>query len=134
MAILALAGYELLIAVVAFAGKVFGDVQSRWAARAAGSLDVWLLQRTSRFERDYRIDLASRHRVDEPQGWFEEQSEAGRCVVLLDGLDEVAREEDRRRVAAWVEEQIEQYEGNDFVLTSRPHGYLSAPLNRARVL
>jgi hypothetical protein len=55
-------------------------------------------------------------------------------VVLFDGLDEVAREDQRRAVSYWVEEQIEQYPGNDFVLTSRPHGYLSAPLNRALVL
>ncbi|MER8155443.1 NACHT domain-containing protein [Streptomyces sp. NPDC094472] len=71
---------------------------------------------------------------DEPPGWFARQLEEGRCVVLLDGLDEVAREEGRRHVSKWVEEQIEQYEGNDFVLTSRPHGYASAPVNRARVL
>ncbi len=55
-------------------------------------------------------------------------------MVLPYGLDEVAREEDRRHVAKWVGEQIEQYEGNDFVLTSRPHGYASAPVNRAGVL
>ncbi|MFD8377478.1 NACHT domain-containing protein [Streptomyces sp. NPDC059679] len=71
---------------------------------------------------------------DELPGWFERQLQDGRCVVLLDGLDEVAREEDRRNVSKWVEEQIEQYEPNDFVLTSRPHGYASAPVNRARVL
>ncbi|MGO4420575.1 NACHT domain-containing NTPase, partial [Streptomyces sp. MCAF7] len=63
---------------------------------------------------------------DELPGWFERQLQDGRCVVLLDGLDEVAREEDRRNVSKWVEEQIEQYEPNDFVLTSRPHGYASA--------
>ncbi|NUS86174.1 MAG: NACHT domain-containing protein, partial [Streptomyces sp.] len=71
---------------------------------------------------------------DELPGWFERQLQDGRCVVLLDGLDEVAREEDRRNVSKWVEEQIERYEPNDFVLTSRPHGYASAPVNRARVL
>ncbi|MES4901855.1 MULTISPECIES: NACHT domain-containing protein [unclassified Streptomyces] len=71
---------------------------------------------------------------DELPGWFDRQLQDGRCVVLLDGLDEVAREEDRRNVSKWVEEQIEQYEPNDFVLTSRPHGYASAPVNRARVL
>ncbi|WKX70243.1 NACHT domain-containing NTPase [Streptomyces sp. XD-27] len=75
-----------------------------------------------------------RLRGDEPPGWFDRQLQAGRCVVLLDGLDEVAREEDRRNVSKWVEEQIESYEANDFVLTSRPHGYRSAPVNRARVL
>ncbi|WP_431044543.1 NACHT domain-containing protein [Streptomyces sp. P1-3] len=75
-----------------------------------------------------------RLREDEPPGWFDRQLQAGRCVVLLDGLDEVAREEDRRNVSKWVEEQIESYETNDFVLTSRPHGYRTAPVNRARVL
>ena len=75
-----------------------------------------------------------RHRADEPPGWFEQQLDRGRCVVLLDGLDEVAVEEERRAVAAWVEQQIASWEQNDFVLTSRPHGYLSAPLNRAQVL
>ncbi|MEU5894464.1 NACHT domain-containing protein [Streptomyces sp. NPDC047461] len=72
--------------------------------------------------------------IEEPTGWFEKQLQDGRCVVLLDGLDEVARDEERRAVATWLEEQIEQYEHNDFVVTSRPHGYLSAPLNRPQVL
>lgn len=77
---------------------------------------------------------ATLRRLDEPEGWFDRQLGEGRCVVLLDGLDEVAGEEDRRSVSKWVEEQIAGYERNDFVLTSRPHGYLSAPLDRARVL
>ncbi|MFF1767078.1 NACHT domain-containing protein [Streptomyces sp. NPDC058249] len=75
-----------------------------------------------------------RLQVEEPAGWFAQQLQDGRCVVLLDGLDEVASETDRRAVSRWVEEQVEQYEANDFILTSRPHGYLRAPLNRAQVL
>ncbi|QKV95052.1 NACHT domain-containing protein [Streptomyces sp. NA02950] len=71
---------------------------------------------------------------DEPPGWWGGQLQQGRCTVLLDGLDEVAREEHRRKVSRWVERQIEQYEANDFVLTSRPQGYQGAPVNRARVL
>ncbi|MBL1098232.1 NACHT domain-containing protein [Streptomyces coffeae] len=71
---------------------------------------------------------------DEPPEWFNARLQQGRCTVLLDGLDEVAREEQRRKVSRWVERQIEQYEANDFVLTSRPQGYQGAPVNRARVL
>ncbi|MCP9207276.1 NACHT domain-containing protein [Streptomyces sp. NEAU-Y11] len=71
---------------------------------------------------------------DQPPGWFSGQLQQGRCTVLLDGLDEVAREEHRREVSRWVERQIEGYETNDFVLTSRPQGYQGAPVNRARVL
>ncbi|WP_204043807.1 NACHT domain-containing protein [Acrocarpospora phusangensis] len=59
----------------------------------------------------------------EPASWFEERLEAGDCVVLLDGLDEVADERDRQQVASWVERQIARYPENDFVITSRPRGY-----------
>ncbi|MFI9815679.1 NACHT domain-containing protein [Saccharothrix variisporea] len=70
----------------------------------------------------------------EPPGWFEQRLRAGDCVVLLDGLDEVASPEDRRRVSAWVERQVRQYPRNDFVLTSRPQGYRTAPVSGATVL
>ncbi|MGH3802211.1 MAG: NACHT domain-containing protein [Pseudonocardiaceae bacterium] len=40
-----------------------------------------------------------RYRSDEPDGWFEQRLNDGACLVLLDGLDEVARLEDRRGVA-----------------------------------
>ena len=67
-----------------------------------------------------------------PAGWFERRLEAGRCVVMLDGLDEVARTVDRRRVADWVERQIDRYPGNHWVLTSRPHGYAASTLRGPR--
>ena len=73
-------------------------------------------------------------RAAEPEGWFEQRLRGGECVVLLDGLDEVARQEDRTKVAAWAERQIRQYPGNDYVITSRPHGYRTAGIDGAAVL
>ncbi|HEX4705954.1 MAG TPA: NACHT domain-containing protein [Pseudonocardiaceae bacterium] len=73
-------------------------------------------------------------RAEEPAGWFEQRLEGGDCVVLLDGLDEVAGQTDRRALADWVERQIKQYPKNDFVITSRPHGYLTARVDGATVL
>lgn len=58
----------------------------------------------------------------EPSGWWERQVDRGRCLILLDGLDEVARDDARLAVADWVERQIMAYPGNHFVLTSRPYG------------
>ena len=58
----------------------------------------------------------------EPGGWWERQLRRGRCLVLLDGLDEVARAGDRLAVADWVEHQVAAYPGNQFVVTSRPYG------------
>lgn len=63
----------------------------------------------------------------EPGGWWERQLRRGRCQVLLDGLDEVARADARLAVAGWVERQIAAHPGNHFVVTSRPYG-LPGPL------
>ena len=75
----------------------------------------------------------TRERLRPPAFWFERKLEAGKCLVLLDGLDEVANAEDRRKVAAWVDAEMERYPKNRFVITSRPHGYKSNPL-KATVL
>lgn len=74
------------------------------------------------------------HASDEPPGWFEQQLREGNCVILLDGLDEVARSDDRRRLSHWVERQTKQFPRNNFVITSRPQGYRSAPIDGAVVL
>jgi hypothetical protein len=76
----------------------------------------------------------TRYGPDEPPGWFEQRLRDGDCVVLLDGLDEVARLADRRKVADWVERQTKRYPKNDFVITSRPQGYRSAGIDGAAVL
>src|ERR1700677_926896 len=71
---------------------------------------------------------------DEPPGWFEQKLNEGRCIVLLDGLDEVARQDDRAKVATWTENQINQYPANDFVISSRPQGYRAAPVEGAEIV
>ncbi|WP_162794837.1 NACHT domain-containing protein [Nonomuraea lactucae] len=70
----------------------------------------------------------------EPPTWLERQFTEGACVVLLDGLDEIARDEDRRKISGWVEDQIAHHPGNDYVITSRPYGYRTAPVQGALVL
>ncbi len=69
-----------------------------------------------------------------PEGWFTAQLQRGRCLVMLDGLDEVARQNQREKVSAWVNEQIRLYPRCPFILTSRPQGYYSAPLDKVHVL
>ncbi len=72
--------------------------------------------------------------LDPPQSWFTSQLRRGRCLVMLDGLDEVARQNQREKVSAWVNEQIRLYPRCPFILTSRPQGYYSAPLDKVHVL
>ncbi|MBV6342605.1 SUMF1/EgtB/PvdO family nonheme iron enzyme, partial [Candidatus Magnetobacterium casensis] len=66
--------------------------------------------------------------------WFEDKLKTGECIVLLDGLDEVGDEEDRKKVSAWVNQQINTYTESLFLLTSRPLGYKVAPLHGAYIL
>jgi hypothetical protein len=66
--------------------------------------------------------------------WFERRLRQGDCVVLLDGLDEVGDSDSRRAFVAWVETQIRRYPNNDYVITSRPHGYRTAEIDGATVL
>ncbi|GAA1672710.1 hypothetical protein GCM10009830_18630 [Glycomyces endophyticus] len=72
--------------------------------------------------------------VKEPKDWWEVRLREGDCLVLFDGLDEVARKEDRTAVSEWIEHQIAKHPRNDFVVTSRPHGYRTAVIPRAVVL
>lgn len=80
---------------------------------------------TQQIEQQRRIEP-----LKSPPHWFQERLKNGKCLVLLDGLDEVANIQQRQQVRDWVDEQIKQYPDTTFVLTSRLHGYESAPLNQ----
>jgi HEAT repeat protein len=58
-----------------------------------------------------------------PKGFFEHWLDRGRALILLDGLDEVVDEAQRRRVAEQIETFLHQYQDNPAVITSRPAGY-----------
>ena len=63
------------------------------------------------------------------QQWFERRLNAGKCLVMLDGLDEIADDGQRRQVSNWVYQQLEHYKHQlPFILTSRPQAYQQAPL------
>lgn len=72
--------------------------------------------------------------LEPPAKWFHQQLQAGKCLVLLDGLDEVANAEERKQISAWIDEQIVNYPRCVFIVTSRPQGYHAAPLSRATLL
>jgi energy-coupling factor transporter ATP-binding protein EcfA2 len=55
-----------------------------------------------------------------PLSWFESQLNKGKCIVLFDGLDEVADPEMYASVESWLEQQMRTYYKNQFIITSRP--------------
>jgi NACHT domain len=70
----------------------------------------------------------------EPPQWWEQQLLRGRCVVLLDGLDEAAFRSDHADALAWIEAQLTTFPRNDFVITSRPYGYRADVIANAQVV
>ncbi len=78
--------------------------------------------------------LAKQLKLDAPSGWFKAWLNSGKCLVMLDGLDEVADPKIRKVVVNWVEQQVGAYGQNRFVVSSRPFGYKSNPLNSFNVL
>lgn len=72
--------------------------------------------------------------LNPPSDWFEKQLQRGKCMVLLDGLDEVADKQQRKAISEWVDVQVKNYPRCKFVLTARPEGYRNAPLQRAHIL
>ena len=71
-----------------------------------------------------------------PEGWLEKKLRSGRCVLLWDGLDEVADVEERGKVASWLDGVIEspEWRGNISFVTARPAGYQGAQLSWSQVL
>ena len=81
-----------------------------------------------------RDQFAARQAPPPPPGWLEAQLDKGGCLILLDGLDEVADPQVRKGVVTWVEQCMSAYGKNRFIITSRPHGYRANPLENVTVL
>gem|GEM_PF-5410926 len=69
-----------------------------------------------------------------PAGWFEKILGQGRSLVLLDGLNEAGSDEQRVKIARWIDDQVRLYPKCRFIVTSRPESYQAAPLSRALVV
>ena len=112
--------------------------RARRKARASAYLPVLLFLRDQAAALAAKPDLSLAEAVRSsvarqngpvaPPGWFERQLEHGRCLVMLDGLDEVADPAACREVVAWVERQMAACGKNRFVVTSRPYGYRDNPV------
>ncbi|MFG6096714.1 GUN4 domain-containing protein [Leptothoe sp. ISB3NOV94-8A] len=77
---------------------------------------------------DWVQDLQRTDPLKPPKGWFAKKLTQKRLLILLDGLDEVADEQDRKQVSRWVDRQMYEYPETAFILTSRPLGYQHAQL------
>ena len=66
--------------------------------------------------------------------WFKNILDRQQCLVMLDGLDEVADFNIRQSVSKWINQQMQDYPNAIFLLTSRPFGYQSAPVQAVKTV
>ena len=80
---------------------------------------------------DYFYTFAREHLLlNLPHGFFEDTLGDGRCLVCLDGLDEVWEAGGRRTVVDEVKALVARFPMSRYVVTSRIVGYSDAPLDR----
>jgi formylglycine-generating enzyme required for sulfatase activity len=58
-----------------------------------------------------------------PPGFFERRLKRGQCIVLLDGLDEVVDEDQKKMVAEKVGQMVRDYPDNRYIVTCRTAGW-----------
>jgi Cdc6-like AAA superfamily ATPase len=71
----------------------------------------------------YLNDYFTRWNLELPQNFFTNYLEQGKCILLLDGLDEIAEMPQRIYVAECVNAIASRYPSNRFVVTIRPVGF-----------
>ena len=80
---------------------------------------------------DYLYTHAREHlMLNLPRGFFEKALEAGRCLICLDGLDEVWAVGQRKAVGDAVKSLAARYPDDRYLGTARIVGYDEAPLDR----
>jgi hypothetical protein len=62
------------------------------------------------------------------RAWLTRELAARRCLLMLDGLDEVADAAARTALVQWIEDQVAGNPGNRWIVTARPFGYQSNPI------
>ncbi|MBI3242718.1 MAG: SUMF1/EgtB/PvdO family nonheme iron enzyme [Chloroflexi bacterium] len=95
-------------------GVFLGENRARFTSPAPGALTEFM---EHYFRNEHRLSLSA--------GFFDRRLAEGRCLILLDGLDEVAaiRAEVAQHVNAFIRHFADK--GNRFGLASRPKGYES---------
>ena len=75
------------------------------------------------------IAKAKKDESGKTEQWFHNQLKNCKCLVMLDGLDEIADDQERQQISVWVSRQLQDYQQKlPFILTSRPQAYDQAPL------
>ncbi|BAZ22276.1 hypothetical protein NIES4073_31580 [Kalymmatonema gypsitolerans NIES-4073] len=81
-----------------------------------------------------KLEIEENQTPQSASKWFAEKLKENKCLIMLDGLDEVADETQRHKVRDWIDKQIKSFSQNIFILTSRPRGYKEASLKNVGIV
>ena len=104
--------------------KIRAQITTQMTADSPTALSALIVEQVKTLPKGQTLTLS-------PQ-WFESKLENGQCLVMLDGLDEVADETQRSQVSRWIDQQMRRFPEAFWILTSRPYGYRNAQLTEAR--
>jgi len=65
--------------------------------------------------------------------WLYYNLSKGKCLLLLDGLDQIENINERRQIAKWIDQQILNYSKSKFVITSRSNSYFDSMIEFTNV-
>ncbi|MBD1933294.1 tetratricopeptide repeat protein [Trichocoleus sp. FACHB-69] len=102
-----------------------------YAERLKEQPDLNLLDYLGQFYRHWEAhfkDEAEAEARTELAALLLEQMRQGQCLILLDGLDEVFDQESRRQIVERINQFVENYSANKFVVCSRIAGYRDVKL------
>ncbi|NEP53629.1 MAG: NACHT domain-containing protein, partial [Moorea sp. SIO3C2] len=104
-----------------------------YAERLATESDLSLQQFLREFSQQWQTEFTNQPEQDTDTTIFEHlrhKLDNGKCLVLLDGLDEVFNQEIRQQIVKQIEEFVTKFHNNKFVITSRIAGYREVKLSQ----
>jgi predicted NACHT family NTPase len=72
---------------------------------------------------DHAHKLLENQECTAPDDWAKNLLLNGQALVMLDGFDEIPSSEERVKVSAWLNREMQKYRKSVFILTSRPTAY-----------
>ena len=104
-----------------------------YAERLATQSDLSLQQFLREFSQQWQSEVTNKTEQDTDTTIFEHlhhKLHSGTCLVLLDGLDEVFNQQVRQQIVDKIEEFVNEFPNNKFVITSRIAGYREVKLSQ----
>ncbi|MDZ8238642.1 MAG: tetratricopeptide repeat protein [Nostoc sp. ChiQUE01a] len=92
--------------------------------------ELTLLEYLHQFYRQWEVHFQAQGEIEtEVAGLLLDAMRQGKCLMLLDGLDEVFDQESRKQIVERINKFVDEFSSNKFVITSRIAGYRDVQLS-----